>query len=151
MPLYDTTWAYASVIGYNNLFTDNYYIQIVTMLPKLFHSLTVTISWLLFCLGNCENMQASSESNKPIGIDAGLGPLLSKNASISHSPSAAPRWSDFAAPMPGTVVNVVTEHDVLVTVRIYLFLFTHSTMARRNELRATAKNYLRLPLGEILY
>ncbi|KAL9121092.1 MAG: hypothetical protein Q9187_002353 [Circinaria calcarea] len=46
-----------------------------------------------------------------------LGPLLSKNASIVHSTSEAPRWSDFDAPTPGTVVNVATERDVLITVQ----------------------------------
>ena len=48
---------------------------------------------------------------------ANLTSLLSKNASIVHSTSGAPRWSEFAAPSPGTVVNVATENDVLVTVR----------------------------------
>jgi hypothetical protein len=49
-------------------------------------------------------------------IDQVLGPRLSKGASISHSSSAAPRWSEYGAPAPGIVVNVATEKDVLVTV-----------------------------------
>ncbi|KAF4628413.1 hypothetical protein G7Y89_g9742 [Cudoniella acicularis] len=44
-----------------------------------------------------------------------LLPLLSPNASIVYSSSAAPRWSEFDEPTPGAVVNVATEHDVLVT------------------------------------
>ncbi|TVY53189.1 FAD-linked oxidoreductase azaG [Lachnellula cervina] len=62
-------------------------------------------------------MEASRHSRQPVDIDSGLGPLLSKNASISHSSSAAPRWSDFEAPKPGTVVNVFTENDVVETVK----------------------------------
>ncbi|KAI9645413.1 hypothetical protein NHQ30_006152 [Ciborinia camelliae] len=53
----------------------------------------------------------------PVSIESALGHLLSKNASILHSSAAAPRWSDFEAPMPGTVVNVATEDDVLETVK----------------------------------
>lgn len=49
-------------------------------------------------------------------IDSLLGLKLSKQASIVHSSSAAPRWSDFKAPDPGTVINVATENDVLLTV-----------------------------------
>lgn len=49
-------------------------------------------------------------------VSSDLGPLLSKNASIVYTTSGAPRWSTYDAPSPGTVVNVVTEHDVLVTV-----------------------------------
>ncbi|TGO55564.1 hypothetical protein BCON_0090g00070 [Botryotinia convoluta] len=56
-------------------------------------------------------------TNKPANIESALGQLLSKSASISHSPTAAPRWSDFKAPMPGTVVNVATANDVLETVK----------------------------------
>ena len=48
--------------------------------------------------------------------DAGLRVLLSPGATITHDPSIAPRWSEFGAPTPGTVVNVATENDVLVTV-----------------------------------
>lgn len=50
-------------------------------------------------------------------IDLHLRPLLSPKATIVHNASAAPRWSDFNhQPRPGTVVNVATEHDVLLTV-----------------------------------
>ena len=52
-----------------------------------------------------------------LGTNAeGLRSLLSRNASISHNASTVPRWSDFDAPKPRTIVNVATEHDVLVTV-----------------------------------
>lgn len=49
-------------------------------------------------------------------IDSGLRPLLSHNASISHSADSAPRWSDFEAPDPGTVVAVAVANDVAETV-----------------------------------
>lgn len=49
-------------------------------------------------------------------IDALLKPLLSSGASIVHTTSAIPRWSNFSAPAPGTVVNVATEADVAATV-----------------------------------
>ncbi|TVY33309.1 FAD-linked oxidoreductase [Lachnellula subtilissima] len=62
-------------------------------------------------------METSLDSTQSVAIDSGLGPLLSKNASIVHLSSAAPRWSDFAAPAPGTVVNVFTEKDVAETVK----------------------------------
>ena len=48
-----------------------------------------------------------------------LAKLLSKNASIVYDISSVPRWSEFDAPSPGTIVNVATEHDVLVTVSRY--------------------------------
>ncbi|CAG8977804.1 hypothetical protein HYALB_00010889 [Hymenoscyphus albidus] len=50
-------------------------------------------------------------------FDTILRPRLSTNASIVHSSSAAPRWSEFNPPQTGTVVNVATEHDVLLTVQ----------------------------------
>ena len=50
-------------------------------------------------------------------IDNDLGAQLSPDASITHSPDAAPRWSTYEAPNPGTVVNVATENDVALTVR----------------------------------
>jgi hypothetical protein len=59
-------------------------------------------------------------TNTSLNIDTGLGPLLSKSASISHNLSEAPRWSDFAAPTPGTVVNIATAEDVLLTVSLAL-------------------------------
>ena len=45
-----------------------------------------------------------------------LGPLLSPHASIDYTAAGVIRWSEFDAPTPGIVVNVATEHDVLVTV-----------------------------------
>ncbi len=58
----------------------------------------------------------NSTCDQQCQIDKGLGPELSKHASIVHTTSAVPRWSDFDAPNPGTVVNVASEHDVLLTV-----------------------------------
>ena len=43
-----------------------------------------------------------------------LSPLLSSQASIDNS---APRWSEYAAPVPGAVVHVASEADVQATVR----------------------------------
>ena len=59
---------------------------------------------------------ANSTCNQQCHIDKILGPELSQHASIVHTTSAVPRWSDFDAPNPGTVVNVASEHDVLLTV-----------------------------------
>lgn len=56
--------------------------------------------------------------NSSVALDACLTAGLSKDASIAHSPSAAPRWSEFGEPMPGTVVQVATEKDVQVAVRV---------------------------------
>ena len=49
-------------------------------------------------------------------INQELGPLLSKGATILHNADAASRWSEYHAPMPGTVINVASELDVLITV-----------------------------------
>lgn len=47
---------------------------------------------------------------------AGLNTLLSPNATVSNNTLGAPRWSEFKAPDPGAVVNVVTERDVQAVV-----------------------------------
>ncbi|TGO24557.1 hypothetical protein BPAE_0100g00250 [Botrytis paeoniae] len=65
-------------------------------------------------MSKAQNMQGQGTSN-PANIESALGHLLSKNASISYLSTAASRWSDFKAPMPGTVVNVATAYDVLET------------------------------------
>ena len=57
----------------------------------------------------------------PKMIDHELGKLLSSKASIVHVSSAAPSWSDFDAPIPGTIINVYEERDVVETV-IHLIL-----------------------------
>lgn len=56
-------------------------------------------------------------SDSTVALDACLNAGLSKNASIDHSASAAPRWSEFAEVKPGTVVEVAIEEDVQVAVR----------------------------------
>lgn len=61
---------------------------------------------------------APQPPSSPRAFDKCLRDGLSKRASIVLSSSAAPRWSEFEAPMPGTVVNVATEKDVEVAVRI---------------------------------
>ena len=45
-----------------------------------------------------------------------LAARLSPDARIS-APNTAPRWSQYYAPMPGFIVDVATENDVLITVR----------------------------------
>lgn len=42
---------------------------------------------------------------------------LSPKAVIS-GPNSLPRWSDFQAPTPLAIVNVASEHDVLLTVGV---------------------------------
>ena len=57
---------------------------------------------------------------KPVHLtfEDGLRSLLSPNATISHNLTDAPRWSEYNAPTPGTVVNVAIEQDVQTTVII---------------------------------
>ncbi|KAI1206796.1 FAD-binding domain-containing protein [Annulohypoxylon truncatum] len=50
-------------------------------------------------------------------IDSDLIGKLSTGASISHNASVFPRWSEFGAPHPGTIVSVATEADVQATVQ----------------------------------
>ncbi|MCJ1250122.1 hypothetical protein MMC30_007348 [Trapelia coarctata] len=63
-------------------------------------------------------------------IDQKLGPSLSAGASIVHNISAAPRWSEFDAPQPGTIVNVATEQDVATTVQFCIS--NHLTFLAQN-------------------
>ena len=58
---------------------------------------------------------ASPQSSR--SFDDALQKLLSPNATISHQKSSAPRWSEYHAPYPGTIVDVATERDVQVVVR----------------------------------
>ena len=66
----------------------------------------------------------STNCSQQCQIDENLGPKLSENASIVHTTTEIPRWSDFDAPRPGSVVNVASEHDVLLTVHISLQILT---------------------------
>jgi hypothetical protein len=45
-----------------------------------------------------------------------LPPLLSPDASVTANVSSVPRWSDYHAPRPAYIVNVVEEQDVATTV-----------------------------------
>ena len=47
-----------------------------------------------------------------------LHQVLSPGATISFNTSSDPRWSQYKAPSPGAIVNVVTEQDVVATVRM---------------------------------
>ncbi|MCJ1332454.1 hypothetical protein MMC10_009147 [Thelotrema lepadinum] len=69
---------------------------------------------LLFLLLQCA-LQFSLVVASPF-LARDLRSRLSLNTSVSHNSSIAPRWSEYDAPTPGTVVNVATEDDVLVTV-----------------------------------
>lgn len=53
-------------------------------------------------------------------FQTGLREVLSPGAIVTGNISSAPRWSDYNAPQPGTVVNVATEHDVQKTVSMDL-------------------------------
>ena len=81
--------------------------------------LSLCIASFLLSLGSAITLPispANSTCSQQCQIDKMLGPELSQHASIVHTTSAIPRWSDFDAPNPGTVVNVASEHDVLLTV-----------------------------------
>ena len=49
-------------------------------------------------------------------FDDDLRLVLSPEARISHQLSAAPRWSEYYAPRPGTIIDVATESDVQAVV-----------------------------------
>ena len=91
--------------------------------PEMQH-LRILIS-LLYLFGTVSGAAIASDSagkNDSMPLDLELRQLLSKNASIVHNTSGTPRWSEFDAPSPGTIVNVATEDDVLVTVKDQLVL-----------------------------
>ncbi|KAL6713316.1 hypothetical protein ACLMJK_008781 [Lecanora helva] len=64
-------------------------------------------------IGACSPTSPSS-GTCPI---ADLKSTLSKDASITYNRSSDPRWSDFNPPLPGAIINVATESDVVATVR----------------------------------
>lgn len=53
-------------------------------------------------------------------IDDELVKLLSPGATVSSAANTPPRFSDYKAPKPGIIVNVATEEDVRVTVKLSL-------------------------------
>ncbi|KAI1103459.1 FAD-binding domain-containing protein [Jackrogersella minutella] len=71
-------------------------------------------------LGLLAYVAIASASTVVASIQSDLGGLLSPGASISHNVSVAPRWSEFHAPQPGTIVTVATEADVEATVQYCL-------------------------------
>ena len=85
----------------------------------LLRSLLVSPFLLLLAYAAAVPESVSRASCDGLCINQRLGPKLSNGTSIVHDISAAPRWSEFHAPQPGTVVNVATEEDVLTTVRVY--------------------------------
>ncbi|KAI0204444.1 FAD binding domain-containing protein [Astrocystis sublimbata] len=66
-------------------------------------------SGLVYATGNCTSLVQRLQTE--------LSPKLSQVNLISTTAPA--RWSDFAAPDPGVVVNVATELDVVATVGLY--------------------------------
>ena len=72
----------------------------------------------------------SATCDQSCQIDNALGKLLSQNASIVHTSVNDPRWSDFDAPNPSTVVNVATEKDVQITVCSLELLLQHPLIAK---------------------
>ena len=71
----------------------------------------------LLAFVSCIPAPAAASCGLPCTIDGVLGSKLSPLATIVHSALVAPRWSEYDAPNPGTVVNVGTEEDVQTTVR----------------------------------
>ena len=87
----------------------------------MWRSLSVALSFILQSVSVLVLPTSKSNSicDMQCNIDSKLGPKLSKGASIVHTSSSVPRWSDYKAPDPGTVVNVATEGDVQITVCIF--------------------------------
>lgn len=53
----------------------------------------------------------------PKTVSQELGPDLSKSASITYGDTPKyTRWSNYAPPTPGVIVNVASEEDVAATV-----------------------------------
>ena len=84
--------------------------------PIMFVSKVVFLCCVLVSSLPLSLFVSAASSNYP--IDRELGPKLSKGASIVHPTVAVQRWSDYDALDPGSVVNVATPRDVLLTVRI---------------------------------
>ena len=63
------------------------------------------------------NISQAGARPLPRSFDDGLRAVLSFNATISHKLASAPLWSEYHAPQPGIIVNVVVENDVQVVVK----------------------------------
>ena len=50
----------------------------------------------------------------------GLKAVVSKETEVVDGASGIPRWSEYGAPRPGTIVDVACEDDVLKTVGLAL-------------------------------
>ena len=68
-------------------------------------------------VGVDSGMYSIGSQRVPRSFDDGLRAVLSPNATVSHQIASAPRWSEYHAPQPGTIVHVATEHDVQAVVR----------------------------------
>ncbi|KAG4030746.1 hypothetical protein MFRU_011g02010 [Monilinia fructicola] len=72
---------------------------------------------LLCLLGVTFPSSVNASRLRRVENDTSISLSLSSAATISHNVSTVPRWSEFKAPSPGTIVNVATEQDVAVTVK----------------------------------
>lgn len=79
------------------------------LLRVFFFVAFVKLTWAATFLGPVADIR---------GAVTNLKQRLSPEASISFNASSDPRWSQFNAPSPRAIVNVATERDVVVTVRI---------------------------------
>jgi hypothetical protein len=70
------------------------------------------------CLLGFLSILVPSSTSQVSSLGTQIQTLLSPNATISYNTTEAPRWSEFDAPNPGLIVNVATEKDVQVTVRL---------------------------------
>lgn len=83
---------------------------------------------LLCLLGVTFPSSVNASRLRRVENDTSISLSLSSAATISHNVSTVPRWSEFKAPSPGTIVNVATEQDVAVTVCSTLLLIEESRL-----------------------
>jgi len=91
------------------------------------HHLLITFSALVFtalALSPQSGVSDIFRPQNPNPYDSGLRAVLSSAATISHQVASAPRWSEYHAPQPGTIVNVATERDVQAAVG-HMFTSNH--------------------------
>lgn len=81
--------------------------------------LTMRVLTLLLTLFGHEVSALSSQT-----VSKELGPDLSKSASITGGDAPEfPRWSNYAPPTPGVIVNAASEEDVATAVCLIYLLF----------------------------
>lgn len=103
---------YNTIVNLNNRKLNDILLSIsyISTLEDMLFELTSLLSFCLFTAVDwvleCDYLHQ---------IDRILAPRVSRGASIVHSTAAVLQWSEYYAPQLGTVVNVVTEEDVVVT------------------------------------